>query len=162
MTAFQHKHTLPDGVEITLGRVSPMLYQDLDRALPKPVAPMNRVDLNFEGEEQPNEGDPEYLKAVNARKAELNELFMRIALDMGVTLPFSRDELIARIEAHENRLRAFMPEGAAINLDRSAPIATYIMRVSGANFDEISGIFAIIIGKSMPTEEAITESIATF
>lgn len=161
MTVDQNQHVLPDGTVITLGRVSPMLYQDINKSVPRPRPPVNIVDMGAGPVEELNYQHPDYLRALTERELDVNALFMDVVLDIGATLPFSNDELRSRLETYAAHVYRATSGTVDINIDR-APVATYISRISGAEFDEVTKIVQKILGKSQPTEEAIAEAVNTF
>lgn len=153
-------YTLPDGTEITLGRVSPMLSVTLQAAYPKPKPPVERVQITDEDWiEEENLADPAYLRALAERNEKLNNLFMQTVVELGAKLPFDEAELQRRLSAF-NAIFVKLTDGALI--DTSKPTYAYIFYVSGAGKDEIEDITSIILSRSAPKEEAIAAAVDTF
>lgn len=157
--------TFSTGITARIGKVSPLLIADIERALRRqwandePQPPTESVDMGAGPVDLPNPHDPDYLAA----KAEF---------DQRVDTEVSRrwDEMIIRraveIEVDEQALNAVAADYAAV-MGEPLPLTgdrkvDYVRRVAIGSWQDIAELRRIVTQRSIPTREAVQAHAATF
>lgn len=161
------RHTFKDsGIEIEIRKVGPTTYQRLAQAIikefPEPPIPMVETELGAE----PNAADPAYLEA----KAEWdsktrNELAQRLmlfaALEAEVVIDDQARQDIARRKRHLKLIGIPYEDNPDLTEEENEK-AFYILQVAAGTPEDLGEFNTAVMRRSVPTEEAVQEQIATF
>lgn len=157
--------TFSTGITAQVGKVSPTLIADIERAIrqqwadKEPRPPVEQVDMGAGPVELPNPHDPDYLAA----KAEFDR-----ELDMEVTRRW--DDIIIRravqLAVDEEALNAVAADYAAV-MGEPLPLTgdrkvDYVRRVAIGSWQDIAELRRIVTQRSIPTREAVQAHAATF
>lgn len=156
--------TLPVSKEVVLIQpVSPFLLNKLKRRYPPPTPPVERVNMGTPDEpfwqEQVNEAHPDYLAARQAWSGEQEERTRRFTIKLGALIEWT-DAKIARLAEIRKKMEELgEPLDADDDKDDNYAYISYVAVQSGEDY---KALLEAIINGSRPSEEAITEAVATF
>lgn len=145
--------TLSSGITVKIRKVSPFSLDAVRRLYPRPQPPI--VDNDYgDGQKrrEPNPADPDYLLALEEYKALLTTKITEAMLHLGIKTDIDTDAVAA-----------FREEIGALGvaLDESDRLV-YIRHILIQTEDDLQRLAEAITRKTMPTEEAVQEHLATF
>lgn len=146
--------TFSNGVEAWLRKVPPLLLNKLKQANKPPKPPLEEVDMGNGPVWQPNPQAASHLQAMDEYNETIGMKIVEFLVQRGVKLKdaINLDEL--------NEIRAVMrEEGATLPADDHV---AYILYVCVGDEQELSALRDAILRRTIPTEEAIAEKVATF
>lgn len=155
--------TFPDsGIAVGLRRFAPDTQDLITRALmreqPEPAVPVVEVDYGEgAGKAEENPADPDYQQAM---RAYMERIMMQVSAKM-VELALRRIEVEVDLEA----VAAFRADMAAIGTplpDDLSDRDIYIRHICISSTYDLTVLMAYLARRSLPTEEAVQEYLASF
>lgn len=146
------------GLVVRIKQVSPLLVQELRKANPRPVAPVQRI-LGADGEtyiEEMNVAAPSYVAAVEQYEAMIEEkariILVKLGVDFDMT-PAQRAELDQR--------RAFMRDEFGVELDKN-DVYSYVAYIAMSGEEEYGELINAVLSRSTPTESEVASALESF
>jgi hypothetical protein len=162
-----HEHTFKDsGVTVRLHKISPMTQQRLAAAIqeemPPPAPPTIETELGLEE----NTADPAYEKAmkewVQKTSLELNHRMMRLgALMAEVAIGEEEKRQIANMRRFLTSQGITFVDADGLTQDENDRVL-YVLHIACASPEDLGEYGRALLRRSVPTEEAVREHIATF
>lgn len=149
-------HKIRDsGKVVFIKRINPLITRELIRAFPPPKPPMIEIEVLGEKTMEPNDSDPDYLKAKEQHEEEFQRQLTRFMLRRGVHF-----EMTDEIRQEVKELREDMA-GLSVELpenDRDV----WLLYLATSSDGDVKELFEAISRRSMPTEDSILEAAENF
>ncbi len=138
---------LSTGVEIAVQPVSNLLMVEVQRTMPRPKPPMEKIQ-NADGtwREEPNPHHPDYEAAISEWMGDLEQAIRRLCIKRGVVLRLNDEQ---RKEVDE--LREFMRTEFKQELD-SDDRFVYVAYIAVSGETDYQKLVSAIVGRSQPTD----------
>ena len=145
------------GVSVMIRKVSPLLALEVQRSIPRPKPPTEKVILSS-GEEslEPNWSHPDYETALQEYNLEVEEKTKKLLINRGVDLVLTEE-----LKKEVKELRKYMKDefGTDIALNDKEVYISYIAVESAKDFEALIGA---VLGSSQPTEEEVAVAKESF
>ena len=161
------QHTFKDtGITIGIRKVGPSTQQSIARSImrdmPKPPIPMVETELGPE----PNPADPAYIAAMEQwqqeTRSELTRRLMLIAaLEADVTIDDAARADMARRRRSMQLAKTPYEDDPDLTPEENERVF-YVLYVAAGTPEDLGEFGEVVMRRSVPTEEAVQEHIATF
>lgn len=158
MSSKLYPYTVQDtGVTFSIRKVSPMLVNEINKAYPKPVPPMNEVDYG-DGKKvkEPNESDPDYQKQLREHRTLTFQKMQELMVERGVIIELTSEQK-AEVKQLRDQFKTIMNKELT-GSDKSV----FIFNIAIGTDSDLNELIQAITRRSQPTEEAIGEHLDTF
>lgn len=150
-------HKIKDTGEVVyIRRVTPYLYREVFRAYPEPRPPMQVVNIAGVEMMEPNDSDPDYLKAKGEHAQLVNHQIMRLMIRRGVYVEMTEERKAAVAQFRQDMRDLLNMEYTESDLELWV---IYIALGSKEDGDELIERISL---RGQPTERAIVEMAETF
>lgn len=141
--------TLSTGITVGIRKVSPFTLAAVQKSVPVPTPPLAP---GVGGAMEPNESDPDYQAALQAHAVLRGEKITQALLQLGLEVAIDQ----AALDAFKADMAAL---GVALEGDDKQ---LYIRHIAIGTPEDMNAISQAVTRTTMPTEEAVGESLATF
>lgn len=146
------KLTLSTGITVGIRKVAPHTLDLVRRHYPPPVPPMVAVDYDGKIVQEANDADPDHQQALKDHQALLSEKIIDAMFQLGVD-----------VQVDPAAVAAFKEEMAALDIDVPGnDKQVYIRHIAVGTKEDLEALSRAITRTTMPTEEAVSEHLATF
>ena len=148
------------GVKVLIRKVSPMLMNELRKAFPPPVPPVQTVEVDGEMVATPNPAHPDYQAALAAYNQDMEVKGRRLLVKRGIEWLDADQEKEALEQVTE--LRKSWVEDYGVELDEPSDKVVYVWFIAAGTDKGIEEVTSAIISRSQPTADEVALAKTSF